>query len=127
MEAVPLKELLFHYVDERANGLATPYGQFLRANVVIRLVYLARRRKKDFEMWKREQGKARKTDEQIVEEALDNQDVAFFEWLCTGVHNIEAARDEARTRFRAWVDANSPKNQRLRGKLFMKYLVEQRL
>lgn len=127
MEAVPLKELLFHYVDERANGLATPYGQFLRANVVIRLVYLARRRKKDFEMWKQEQGKVGIGDEQIVERALDGQDVAFFEWLCTGVHNIEAARDEARTRFRAWVDAKSPENQRLRGKLFMKYLVEQRL
>jgi len=127
MEAVPLKTLLFDYVDERANGLATPYGQFLRANVVIRLVYLARRRKKEFEMWKQAQGKVLKTDEKIVEEALDDQDVAFFEWLCTGVHNIEVARDEARTRFRAWVDARSPENQRLRGKLFMKYLVEQRL
>jgi hypothetical protein len=127
MEAVPLKTLLFDYVEERANGLATPYGQFLRANVVIRLVYLARRRKKDFEMWKQQQGKVPQTDEEIVEQSLDNQDVAFFEWLCTGVHNIEAARDDARTRFRAWADAKTPENNRLRGKFFMKYLVEQRL
>lgn len=132
MEAVPpLKTLLFDYVDERAvdDGMSrSPYAQFLRANVVTRLVNLTRRRQKDFELWKSMQGRNMKDDdEKIVGDALDSQDVAFFEWLCTGVYNFDAAQNEARTRLYAWTNATKTDIKRRKGKLFMQYLLEQRL
>jgi len=125
MDPVPLKTLLFDYVDVLADGtLNTPYGAFLRVHVLRRLINLALRRKKDFELWKQMQGKDGKKDEQIVDDALTNRDVPFFEWLCSGRQDLELLAEGARTRLVAWKFASSRAERQRTGKLFMRYLVE---
>jgi hypothetical protein len=125
MQPVPLKTLLFDYVDVLAGGaLKTPYGSFLRVHVLGRLINLAQRRKKDFELWKQMQGKDGKKDEQVVDEALTNRDVPFFMWLCSGRQNLEVLAEGGRTRLLAWKFASSGTERRRTGKLFMRYLAE---